>query len=85
MSVCSGLHAEKIECLVARLVDDVRWLGVFARDELPDFTREIRPGFLNLNTDLKNQPGTNWLVLYAPSTGIIELFDSFGFFLACIV
>ena len=79
MSVGSGLHAGEIECLVSRLLDNVRWPGVFARDELPDFTREIRPWCLILNTDPKDQPGTHWLALYAPSAGNIELFDSFGF------
>ena len=41
MSVGSGLHAGEIKCLVSRLVDNVRWLGVFALDELPYLTREI--------------------------------------------
>ena len=53
MSVGIGLHPGEIECLVSRLVDNVRWLGVFARDELPDLTREIRPWCLILNTDPK--------------------------------
>ena len=79
MNVGSGLHAEEIDCLVSRLVDGVRWLGVFARDELPDVTREILPWCLILNIDPKNQPGTHWLALYAPSSGSIELFDSFAF------
>ena len=79
MSVGSGLHAGEIECLVSKLVDNVHWLGVFARDELPDLTREIRPWCLIFNTDSKNQPGTHWLALYAFSAGSIELFDSFGF------
>ena len=43
MSVGSGLHAGEIDCLVSRLVNGVCWLGVFAGDELPDVTREIRP------------------------------------------
>ena len=60
-------------------MDNVRWLGVFARDELPDLNREIRPWCLILNTDPKDQPGTHWLALYAPSARSIELFDSFGF------
>ena len=79
MSVGSGLHAGEIECLVSRLVDNVRWLGVFARDELPDLTREIRPWCLILNTDSKDQPETHWLARYAHSARSIELFDSFGF------
>ena len=80
MSVCSGLHAREINCLISWLVDEVRWLGVFARDELPDFTREIRPWCLILNTDPIDQPETHWLALYAPLSGGIALFDSFGFF-----
>ena len=79
MCVGSGLHAGEIECLVSRFVENVRWLGVFARDELPDLTREIRPWCLILNTHSKDQPGTHWLALYAPSASSIELFDSFGF------
>ena len=75
----SRLHAGKIECLVSRLVDNVRWLGVFARDELPEFTREIRPWCLILNTDPKDKPGTHWLALYAPLASRFELFDLFGF------
>ena len=79
MSVGSGLHAREIDCLVSRLVDEVRWLGDFVRDELPDFTRKIRSLCCILNTDPKDQPGTHWLAFYAPLSGGIELFDSFGF------
>ena len=79
MSVGSKLYAGKIEWLLSRLVDNVRWLGVFARDELPDLTREIRSWCLILNTDPKDQPGTHWLAFYAPLARNIELFDSFGF------
>ena len=43
MSVGSGLHAGEIDCLVSRLVNGVRWLKVFARDELPDVPCKIRP------------------------------------------
>ena len=78
MSGGGGLHAGEIDCLVIRLLNGVRWLGVFARDELPELFREIRPWCLILNTDPKNQPGTHWLALYAPIAGGIELFDSFG-------
>ena len=78
MSSGSGLHAEEIECLVSRLVDNVCWLGLFARDELPDLTSEIRPWCLILNTDPIDQPATHWLALYAPIARNIELFDLFG-------
>ena len=79
MSVGSGLHAGEIDCLISKLVDGIRWLGVFSRDELPDVTRKIRPWCLILNTDPKSQSGTHWLALYAPLSGGIELFDSFGY------
>ena len=79
MSGSGGLHAGEIECLISRLLVGVRWLSVFARDELPDLTRESRPWCLILNTDPKNQPGTHWLALYAPRAGPIELYDLFGF------
>ena len=75
MSVGSGIHAGQIDCLVSKLVDEVRWLKVFARDKLPDFTREIRHWCLILNTYFKDQPGTHWLALYAPFSGDIKLFD----------
>ena len=79
MSGGNGLHAGEIECLVSRLVDNVLWLGVFARDELPDLIREIRLLCLIMNTDPKEQPRTHLLALYAPLARSIELFDSFGF------
>ena len=78
MSVSRGLNAGKIECLVSRLVDDVWWLGVFARDKLPDLNRGIWPSCLILSTDPTDQPGTHWLSLYAPSASSIELWNSFG-------
>ena len=75
----AGLHAGEMECLVSRLVEGVRWLGVCARDELPDLTGESRPWCLILNTDPKDHPGTHWLALYAPKACTTELFDSIGF------
>ena len=75
----NGLYAGEIKCLVSRLVVGVRWLGVFARDELLDLTRESRPWCFILNSDPKDQPGTHWLAFYAPKAGPIKLFDLFGF------
>ena len=79
MSVVSELHAGKIDYLVSRLVDGVRWLGVFAREILPDVTREIRPQCNIRNTDPNHQAETHWLAIYAPFSGGMELFDSFVF------
>ena len=75
MSIGSGLYTRVIDCLVSKHVDVIRWLGVFARDELPDVTCEIRLSLLILNTDPKNQPETHWLALYSPLSGGIEPFD----------
>ena len=80
MGVGSGLYAGEIDCLVSRFVDVVHWLGIFARDKLPDVTRKIRPWCLILNTDWKNYTGTHWLALYSFLSGGIELFDLFVFF-----
>ena len=56
----------------------MRWLGVFARDELPDLIKQERPFALVLNTDPRSKPGQHWLALFAPPEGQFELFDSFG-------
>jgi hypothetical protein len=40
-----GLYANEINCLASRMLavtDQVHWLGVFARDELPDLRRVKR-------------------------------------------
>ena len=69
MSGGGGLHAGKIDSLVSKQLVGVCWLRVFARDELPDFSREIRPWCIILNTDPKDQPGTHWLALDATIAG----------------
>ena len=74
----NGLYAVKINCLVSRLLVGVRWVGVFARDELPDVKHEVRPWCLILITDPKDKPGIHWFALYATRDGPIERFDSFG-------
>ena len=67
----NGLYAEEINCLISRLQIGVRWVGVFARDELPDVKHEVRPWCLILNTDPKDKPCTQWLALYATRNGPI--------------
>ena len=80
-----GLHSGEIDCLVSRIISSIplggrrlRWLGVFARDELPDLPMEKRPFALVINTDPHDKPGQHWLAIYAPIEGPYELFDSFG-------
>ena len=88
----SGLHSNEIECLAWRMLCDVtpndstikfclssiRWLGVFARDELPDLMHMQRPFPLVFNTDPHDKLGQHWLAIYGPSDGTLECFDSFG-------
>ena len=89
----NGLHATEIDCLLSRALDysspnlnmsqhrpdtHVRWLGVFARDKLPEMKHECRPFALVLNTDPGSKPGQHWLAIFGPLNGPIELFDSFG-------
>ena len=78
MNVGNKLHAGEIDFLVSRLLVGICWLGVFARDELPELTREILHWSLILNTDSNDQPRTHWLAYCAPLAGPIEQFDSFG-------
>jgi len=74
-----GLFANEIDCLTSRMLDQrVYWLGVFARDELPDLRRVKRPSALIINSDPKDKPGQHWLAIFCPKKGPLELFDSFG-------
>ena len=56
--------------------ESVRWIGVFARDQIPDDLNCQRPFALIFNSDPANKPGQHWLAMYGPATGPIELFDS---------
>ena len=88
----SGLHSGEIECLARRMLYDVtpndstirfclypiRWLGVFARDELPELTHMQRILAFFFNTDPHDKPGQHWLAIYGPSDGPLEFIDLFG-------
>jgi hypothetical protein len=81
MSKPKPLFSNEIDCLVRRILsvrDRVHWLGVFARDKLPDLSRQARPFALVFNSDPQDKPGQHWLAIYGPESGPIELFDSFG-------
>lgn len=75
----SALNTGQLNCLGGRLLRGtrVRWLGTFARDQLPNLDNEKRPFALILNTDPAEQEGTHWLALFAHDRGL-ELFDSYG-------
>ena len=70
------LRSEVISVL--RNKKSVRWLGVFARDQLPHDLNSKRPFALVLNTHPADKPGQHWLAMYGPATGPIELFDSYA-------
>ena len=88
------MHTGEIECLERRMLSDVtpnasiasvrafrspvRWLGVFARDQLQDLRHIQRPFALVFNTDPSNKPGKHWLSIFGPNDGPLEFFNSFG-------
>ena len=77
----AALYTGQINYLGARLLHatDVRWLGAFARDEIPELRHQRRPFTLVINTDVAAEDGEHWLALYAPrGSSKIEMFDSFG-------
>ena len=53
-----------------------KFLGVFARDELPIHVKY--PSCLILNTDKRNEPGEHWLAIYYDENKNAEFFDSYG-------
>ena len=63
----TALYTEKINFLGARLLHgtDVRWLGTYARDQIPPLEHERRPFALVINTDVDAGPGKHWLAHYA--------------------
>ena len=89
----TGLYTTEIECLASRLLSEdtpreiswlgqnsTRWLGVYAREELPDLQHAERPFAIVFNTHPKDKPGQHWLAIYAFSSSPTEFFDS----LACL-
>ena len=87
----SGLHSGEIEYLARRMLGDVttndsrirfclsaiRWLGVFARDQLPDLTQMQRLFAFVFNIDPHDKPGQHWLAIYGPCDRPLEFFDLF--------
>ena len=76
----TALYTGQINYLGSRLLHDtdVRWLGAFARDQIPDLKYQKRPFALVINTDVAVGPGQHWLALYGPrGSSKLEMFDSF--------
>ena len=77
----AALDTNQINFLGSQLLHDtkVRWLGTYARDQIPSFKNEKRPFALVVNIHVAAGPGEHWLALYAPRNSLkIEMFDSFG-------
>lgn len=76
----SKLYTSQINYAGARILHgtNVRWLGTFARDEIPDLQHEQRPCALVFNTDMSSGPGEHWLALFAEKDKKVEMFDSYG-------
>ena len=72
------LHLSNNEISDIKNRESVHWLGVFARDKLPDDLNSKRPFALILNSDPSDKPGQHWLAMYGPATGPIEFFDSYA-------
>ena len=57
----------------------MRWVGTYARDEIPSLKNKKRPFALEVNTDGAEGPGEHWLAQYALRDSLkIEMLDSFG-------
>ena len=77
----AAFYTKQINFLGGRLLHDtsVRWLGTYARDQIPQLKHEKRPYALVINTDKASKPGEHWLALNAPRDSTkIEMFDSIG-------
>lgn len=70
----NGIQLQKI--LETNPQTNQTFLGVFARDELPQINRY--PSCFIINTQKRNHPGEHWLAFYIDSNKICDFFDSFG-------
>ena len=78
----AALYTNQINFLGSQLLHDtkVRWLGTYARDQIPSLKNEKRPFVLLVKTDVAAGPGEHWLALYAPRDSLkIEMFDSLAY------
>ena len=57
---------------------NVNYLGVFARDHIPNLHSVSYPCCFICNTDPSHLPGTHWVSFYLTNPSCIEFFDSYG-------
>ena len=77
-----GLSSTEIKALLDRVLepDKVNFLGVFAKNEIPGITDQLRfPAYLVANTANSTQAGEHWIALYFTDSLHCEFFDSFAF------
>lgn len=69
------MYEDMVKSILARHSNTKKiFLGVFARDEIPD--NPTFPSCFIVNTDPRDQPGEHWLALYFNESGFCEFFDS---------
>lgn len=71
------MNSTQIERILKKKCGD-RFLGVFAKDDLPTTLPALRPLVLVCNTDVKSRPGEHWISIYIGKDDCGEFFDSFG-------
>ena len=77
----AALYKNQINFLGSQILHDtqVRWLGTYARNQIPSLKNEKPPFAPVVNTDVAAGPDEQWLARYAPRDSLkIEVFDSFG-------
>ena len=77
-----GLRASEINDILDRVLEErkVNFLGVFARDQVPQITTHTRfPACLVVNSAPASHGGEHWLALYFLDSTHCEFFDSYAF------
>ena len=74
------MRGDKIEAVAKFVLRDTKtkFLGVFAKDQLPDINSLTFPCCFIANTDPAHLPGTHWVAFFLPSHSEHEFFDSYG-------
>jgi len=78
------MNTFSLDCITSKLIppQNVRFLGVFAADEIPDCastTRTTTAACFVANTDPAHKAGQHWVAFYMPpSPARLEFFDSYG-------
>lgn len=66
------------QCLSTHALTKQKFRGVFARNEIWKYKGGRPETFIIVNTDVRSDPGTHWLLLYWTKHGLPIYFDSYG-------